>query len=302
MLFISTVALPALVIFTMAVVGLDLTVADFRRVLAFPLLAIVALTSQLVVLPLIAGLLIKVLDPDPGVAGGLILVAVCPIAAISNYYALLARANVALAVTLTAISSVLALATTPLLAALAFDFLLKPTSAIQFPLAKGILQIAIGLVLPIAVGMLIRHFAPGWTRRYQIKLVRLSLVALAALVIYVLADQVGVIARGLTQLVFMAAVFTLASLGAGYGLGYVLRQRLPERATVTIGFGIRNIGAALMIGATVLGRLDLVAFGVVFFLSQLAFILPFLGWWRWAQSGVGSTGWPSPCQVENDAT
>jgi predicted Na+-dependent transporter len=110
----------------------------------------------------------------------------------------------------------------------------------------------------------------------------------------VLADQVGVIARGLTQLVFMAVLFTLASLGAGYGLGYLLRQRLPERASVTIGFGIRNIGAALMIGATVLGRLDLVAFGAVFFLSQLAFILPFLGWWRRAQSGVVSAGMAQP--------
>jgi BASS family bile acid:Na+ symporter len=290
MLFISTVAIPALVIFTMTVVGLDLTVADFRRVFAFPLLALAALASQIVVLPLIAGLLIKVLDPAPGVAGGLILVAVSPIGAISNYYALLARANVALAVTLTAISSVLALATTPLLAALGFELLLGPTSAIHFPLAKGILQIAIGLVLPIAVGMSIRHLAPEWTRRHHTTWMRLSLVVLAALVIYVLVDQAGVIARGLTQVVFMAVLFTLASLGAGYGLGYVLRKQLAERASVTIGFGIRNIGAALMIGATVLGRLDLVAFGAIFFLSQLAFIMPFLGWWRRAQSGVVSTG------------
>ena len=289
MLFISTVAIPALVIFTMTVVGLELTVADFRRVLAFPLLALAALASQIVVLPLIAGLLIKALDPDPGVAGGLILVAVCPIAAISNYYALLARANVALAVTLTAVSSVLALATTPLLAALGFELLLGPTSAIHFPVAKGILQIAIGLVLPIALGMSIRRFAPEWTRRRHVTLVRASLVALAVLVIYVLVDQAGVIARGLTQLVYMALLFTAASLGVGYGLGYLLRQQLAERASVTIGFGIRNIGAALMIGATVLGRLDLVAFGAVFFLSQLAFILPFLAWWR-AQSRVVSTG------------
>jgi BASS family bile acid:Na+ symporter len=74
-------------------------------------------------------------------------------------FRLLARANVALAVSLAAISSALALATTPLLAALGFELALGPTSAIHFPLAKGILQIAIGLVLPIALGMSIRQFA-----------------------------------------------------------------------------------------------------------------------------------------------
>src|SRR5690349_9057769 len=220
MLFVSTIAIPALVIFTMTIVGLELAVEDFRRVLAFPLPALAALASQIVVLPLIAGLLIQAVDPDPAVAGGVILIAASPIAALSNYYALLARANVALAVTLTAISSVLALATTPLLAALGFELLLGPTSTIHFPLAKGIAQIAIGLVLPIVFGMSIRHFAPGWTRRHHATLMRLSLLALASLVIYVLVDQADVIARGLTQVVFMAVLFTLASLTAGYGLGY----------------------------------------------------------------------------------
>ena len=64
--FISTFAIPVLVIFIIAIVGLELAIADFRRVLAFPLLSLTAVTSQIVVLPLITGLLIKALDPDPG--------------------------------------------------------------------------------------------------------------------------------------------------------------------------------------------------------------------------------------------
>jgi BASS family bile acid:Na+ symporter len=234
------------------------------------------------------------LNPDPSLTGGLILVAASPIAAMSNYYALLARANVALAVTLTAISSLLALFTAPLIAAVSFQLLLVQTATIHLPVGKTMQQVMIGLVLPIVAGMAIRHIVPGWTARNRIALTRLSLAALAILVAYVLFDQAAVIARGLAQLVLAAVLFTCAAVGSGYLVSRLLRQHLAERTVITIGFGIRNLTVAIMIGTTVLGRLDFVAFGAVFFLSQLVLIAPFIAWSR-RQSGAQPSPPPVAC-------
>jgi BASS family bile acid:Na+ symporter len=279
-LLVSAVVIPALLIFMMTVVGLELSVRDFRRVATFPIPVMLALAAQLVVLPVIAVLISKLLNADASLAGGLILVAASPIAAISNYYTMLARANIAMAVTLTGFSSIVALVATPLVAAVTFELLLGNESVIDVPLARAILQLLLGLVLPIGGGMLIRALAPRWTERHQLTLKQASLVALAALVVYILIDQAAVIAKDLWQWVAAALLFSLASLTAGYALASLWLRQLPDRAAATIGFGTRNLAVAIMIAATVLHRVDFVAFGAVFFVSQLAVVIPLLAWAR----------------------
>ena len=118
------IGLPLLIILAMTIVGLELTVADLRRVMHYPTHVAAALFGQVLILPLIAAALIVVLRPAPVIAGGLILAAAAPQAISSNYFCLLARADIALSVTLTAVSSALAVATTPLIAALGFSLLL----------------------------------------------------------------------------------------------------------------------------------------------------------------------------------
>ena len=244
--FVADVLIPLIVIFMMMVVGLDLTPADFRRVLASRWIVPTTLAAQTVALPLAAALIAKLLDADATLTTGLILVAACPIAAMSNYYAFLARANVPLAVTLTGFSSLLAPAITPVVASAVAAWLLTSHVAIRLPVGQTMRQLVIGLVLPIALGVLIRRFAPHWTARRQPLLTRLSLVAVAALLIYVLADQIATIAQGLRQLVLAAAFFTGFAVGSGYVLGWALGRDLSDRTCIAIGFNTRNLGAAIL--------------------------------------------------------
>jgi bile acid:Na+ symporter, BASS family len=280
MRFVADVAIPLIVIFMMTVVGLDLTPADFRRVLASRWVVPTTLAAQVVALPLAAALIARVLDADAALTMGLILVAACPIAAMSNYYAFLARANVPLAVTLTGFSSLLAPVITPFAASTVVAWLLTSHVAIHLPVGPMMRQLLIGLVLPIVLGMLIRHFAPNWTARRQPLLTRLSLVAVAVLLIYVLADQIATIAQGLRQLVLAAALFSGIAVGSGYALGWALSRGRSDRTCIAIGFNTRNLGAAIMIASTVLGRLDFVGFAAVFFVVQLGLIGPILLWSR----------------------
>ena len=280
MRFVADVAIPLIVIFMMTVVGLDLTPADFRRVLASHWIVPACLAAQIVVLPLAAALIVKVLDADSALTMGLVLVAASPIAAMSNYYAFLARANVPLAVTLTGFSSLLAPVITPFVASTAIAWLLTSRVAIHLPVGQTMRQLLIGLVVPVAVGMMIRHFAPHWTARRKLLLTRLSLVAVAALIIYVLADQIVTITQGFWHLVLAAAFFSGIAVGSGYVIGWALGCNFPDRTCIAIGFNTRNLGAAIMIASTVLGRLDFVGFAAVFFVAQLAVLGPILLWSR----------------------
>jgi BASS family bile acid:Na+ symporter len=104
------VGAPLLIILAMVVVGLGVTPPDLFRVLHYPVQVAVALVCQVLFLPLIAAALILLLRPAPAIAGGLILAAAAPQAMSSNYFCLLARADITLSVTLTVASSVVAVA------------------------------------------------------------------------------------------------------------------------------------------------------------------------------------------------
>src|SRR5207253_3212110 len=108
------VAVPVLVVVTMIVVGLGLTPGDFRRVARAPRLVAAATAGQALLLPLAALGLVRCLALSPPVATGVLLVAACPAGSMANLYAYLARAHMALAVSLTAVSCLAAVLTMPL--------------------------------------------------------------------------------------------------------------------------------------------------------------------------------------------
>ena len=154
------IAIPFVVIIIMFVVGLELTLEDFRQIHRFPKPVVVGTAGQLTIIPIIAIVLAFVLDPPRHIVAGMVLVAACPAGAISNYYVYLARANVALSVTLTAVTTVLAFVTLPVLTALGFELLLNQQQAIPVPVSNMMTQLFVILLLPTVAGMWVRN---RWT-------------------------------------------------------------------------------------------------------------------------------------------
>nr|HQU54884.1 bile acid:sodium symporter [Saprospiraceae bacterium] len=99
--------------FLMFGVALDMTIDDFKRVIKFPKSTLVGLTSQLILLPILTILIIKVWGPAPSIALGMLLVGVCPGGNISNFATHLAKGNAALSVTMTSIVTLAAIFVTP---------------------------------------------------------------------------------------------------------------------------------------------------------------------------------------------
>jgi BASS family bile acid:Na+ symporter len=267
-------ALPLLIMLAMAVVGLELTVADFRRVLHYPLQVAASLFGQLALLPLLGAGLILLLRPEPAIAGGLILVAAAPQAIVSNYFCLLARADVALSVTLTAISTLLAILSTPLIAGWGFSLLMEPQAGFALPPSAVVEQVATGLIAPVAAGMLVRHYAPGFAERQRSRLKMLSLLAMLGWIVLVIASQADTIRRNLAPILAIAALFTAVAGGIGLAVAKALGWPRVDVVTVSVGFPARSLSVATLVAVNVLGRLEFLSFAVIFFLTQVALIAP----------------------------
>jgi BASS family bile acid:Na+ symporter len=266
--------LPLLIILAMTVVGLELTPADLSRVLHYPKQVAFGLLCQAVVLPLIAAGLILLLRPPPAIAGGLILTAAAPQAMTSNYYCLLGRANIALAITLTAVSSVLAFATTPLVAGLGFDLLLGQQQGFALPAGQVMRQVVTGLLMPIGAGMLVRHYAPGFVERNRLRLQRLSMMAIAVMLAILLVDQFVTIQRNLVSILIVAVLFTVCAMALGLGVGRGFSWSRADTITMVATFPSRSLSIATLIALNVLGRLDFLSFAVTFFLVQALLLIP----------------------------
>lgn len=272
--FALGVALPLLVIFTMFVVGASLTRTEFANLARHPRVTLIALAGQWLLPPAVAVLLVKVLKLPDVLAMGAILTAAAPPAVISNYYALLARSRVALAVTLTAIASLSAAIVTPLAASIGYWLALRESAAFALPAAKILQQTVIGLLLPVLAGMAVRHFAPNWVARHESILRGLALLAVGLLVAFIIADQATLIRGQLTLLLQTAVLFTGVLLAAGWLLGRFAADEMAERQALLFGFPARNMAVASLLAVAAFGRVDIAAFAAVFFLVQVLVLIP----------------------------
>ena len=268
------VGLPLVIMLAMTVVGLELTLQDLRRVLHYPVHVAVALFGQVVVLPLVAAMLILLLHPEPAIAGGLILAATAPQAPSSSYYCLLARADIALSVTLTAVSSALAVVSTPLIAGLAFTLLLEQQAGLVLPVGKVMQQVVTGLLLPVTAGMLVRHYAAGFVERNRARFQRGTLGAMLVMLALLGVDQADTIWRNLGSIVFVAVAFTLGASALGFGFSKALSWNREETVTLVAGFPSRSLSIAALIAVNVLGRLEFLSFAVVVFVVQALLLVP----------------------------
>lgn len=257
-------------------VGMELTLADFRRVLHFPAAVFSAIALQAVLLPIIAWMIAQLLQADAQLAASLILIAAAPIATSANYYVLLARGDTALSVTLTALSNLAALAATPLVVAASFEWLWHDDARVRLPVALAMRQLLLGLLLPIGVGMMLRRFAQDWTQRYRKYLQGGSAALLVAIIGVVLANQADTLAPGLGRLAAATLLFTLASAGVGYALAAKFRCDSGARISLAIAFCDRNLSIAMMLAVAVLDRLDFVGLSAAFFVMQALLLLPAL--------------------------
>lgn len=253
----TAVLLPLALAVVMLGMGLSLVPEDFRRVTRDPKAVAVGTACQIVGLPLIGALITAVVPMQPEIAVGLMILAICPGGPSSNLITYLARGDVALSVTLTAISSVITVFTIPILANLALQHFLGTSAAIALPIGATILQIFLITLLPIALGMAIRWQVPETAKRLEKQMSRLAAGLLALIIVLLLAKEGNKLPGFLAQVGVGALLLNVLAALGGFVAGKVFRLPLAQQICIAIEVGIQNGTLAIAITAGLLNNADM---------------------------------------------
>jgi bile acid:Na+ symporter, BASS family len=253
----TTVLLPLALAIVMLGMGLSLVPEDFRRITRYPKAVAVGAVCQIVLLPLIGALIALVVPMQPELAVGLIVLAVCPGGPSSNLVTYLAKGDVALSVTLTAVSSIITVFTIPLFTNLALQHFLGERAAIALPIGSTMLQIFLITLLPTAIGMAIRHQFPGSARRLEKPMSRLAVGLLALIIVLLLVREGSKLPGFLVQVGIGVVLLNLLATLAGFLAGKLFQLPLAQQICIAIEVGIQNGTLAIAITAGLLNNPDM---------------------------------------------
>lgn len=268
----------ALIIFG---VSLELSFADFRRLLAAPRPVLAALLSQLLALPLLTYVLVWAFDPAPGLALGLMMTAACPGGNISNVFTHWSGGRTAVSMSATTISSLISPLTTPLTFALLGGLHPATRAAlaqVQVPALELMMTILIALVLPLLAGMTLAQKRPQLARRLQGPLKRFGLIAFFVFIALALIANGSVFLQVLSTLFVLVLAHNALALACGFSIGTLFKVDEPARRAITFETGIHNTALGLTLVFT-------------YFPTQTSMMLV-LGWWGvWHLVTGGALAW-----------
>ena len=138
-------------------------------------------------------------------------------------------------------------------------------------------QLLLLMVLPIAVGMVVRARRPAFVERHRATLKRASLLIVAAIVVFIAYDQRAAFAVHLASAAGLSAFFTTSAMLVGFATGWLLGAAFPDRITLAVEFPVRNTALAIVVAATTLGRLDYAVFIVAYFVVEMAIMMGVVG-------------------------
>jgi bile acid:Na+ symporter, BASS family len=249
---VTDLLLPLALAVIMLGMGLNLVPNDFRRIWLNPLPVTVGLVNQLVLLPLMAFLLLVLFSLKFELAVGVMLLAACPGGPTSNLITHLAKGDIALSVSLTAITTVVSMFTIPLIINFSILHFMPAGEVVTLPLAGTILKLLLIAIIPISLGMLIRNFSFSLARNAD----RPVRIMSSVFFVLIIAGAIIKEREHLVEYFILAGPVTLSlnvlTLVLGYFSSKLFNLGLKQRITVSIESGIQNGTLAITIAATML--------------------------------------------------
>ena len=276
--FVNQLLVPcglALIMFSM---GLTLAPRDFAGILRGGRAVVAGFGIHLLMLPLLGlgiGLLFRL---PPELALGLFIVSICPAGTTSNALTFVGRGNVALAVVLTVMTSIVTVFTIPLLLRWAVPWFLGGSEAAvpQLDALATMAQLARITLLPIAAGMIVRRFAPDAAAGIARRLRPTAMIVLVAVIGFSVAVSFEMVIANLVAATPAIYALNISAMACGLLAGRLLRLDTRDRMTLAIETGVQNATLALFLTLTVLGSLPMAVtqniYGVVMLLNATLLI------------------------------
>lgn len=274
---VSTVVMPAGLAFIMFTLGASLTLADFRRVFQFPRAFGVGLLCHFVLLPLVSFGLITFFGLSGAMAVGYMIISACPTGATSNLLTYHARADVALAVSFTAVASVIAMLTVPVIMGWSMAHYLGASTAVNLPAEIVIRQIFMVLGLPVVIGMLCRARATAFIHRWHATMSNAATFIFALIVVAAVAKNWPLIEAHGMALAPVGIAINVTMLLIGFFLSRLAGVNVRQAATVAIESSVQNGALAVVIAFTIIKdesmAVPAAVYSVFMYLTGVAFVL-----------------------------
>jgi len=235
-----TKLLPLALALIMFYLGLTLRVNDFRQVLQRPRALLAGLAGQLLMVPLLGWLVAWTSGLDPVMAVGLMVLAACPGGVSSGLLTHLARGDVALSISLTAITSIAAVLTLPLVVDASMSFFVVSGLGIEFPLAGMVRSIFLLTTVPVLLGMLLRVWQPQRVARIEPVLGRIATLLFVLIVLSTFWDQRQVLLDHLPTIGPASILLNLLVLLGAWLLGRQTGLTRRDRISVVTECGLQN--------------------------------------------------------------
>lgn len=275
------VIMPAALFFIMMAMGMELSFADFKRVFIQPRAVLTGVLGQIFILPTFAVALVIALPLPEELAIGLVLLTACPGGAMSNVISYLARADYALAISMTAISSVLSVVSLPLLANVALSSFGEGKAAqIQLPIGLTMAQLALLTFIPVGMGMALHLRKPAFVARIIGGVNHAATVIFCLVVVLTFAANSDKLVEYVQSAVIHAFILGLAATFLGYGIARVVGLPPVQRVTIAVEFCIQNVAMATFVAINLLNHEGYGAFAGIYGIVCLLVILPAIAIYR----------------------
>ena len=271
---VTTIA-PIALALIMLTLGLGLTIQDFTRVVNQPKDFIVGLLCQLILLPIVAFLLIKVLNTPLELALGVMIIAAAPGGVTSNVLTKFANGDVALSISLTAILSLISIISVPFIIFKSADLLNIQYATNEISMLQISLKMFLVVTLPVIIGMIIRKFVPFLSSEDKL-MERISIFLFAIVFIAIWVEEKENILSYLKQAGLVTLILNVIMMLIGYYVAKFLATGIEQRKCISLECGLQNGTLAVFVATQIFDDIAFIVptatYALVMFLTSIIFV------------------------------
>mgnify|MGYP001461719126 FL=1 len=256
--------------------GLGLTIQDFTRVAKQPKDFLVGLICQLILLPIIAFILIKIFNTPMELALGVMIIAAAPGGVTSNVLTKFANGDVALSVSLTAIISLISIISVPFIVFKSADFLQVSYASSEISMIGISLKMFLVVTLPVIIGMLIRKFATNFVSKNTLLIQRISIILFAIVFLAIWVEEWENIISYLSQAGLITLVLNIVMMIVGFYVAKMFASGAKQRKCISLECGLQNGTLAVFVASQIFSDIvyliPTAAYALIMFVTSILFV------------------------------
>ena len=252
----SGIVLAISLIIIMFGMGLSLTLADFKRVLTYPKAMVIGLACQFITLPLIGYLIATSLNLSPTSAIGIMLLAACPGGPTSNMLTYMAKGDLALSVSLTAVASLLSVLTIPFVMQFAMTEFSGMDQTVSVDAATMIQQLLLIVLIPVGIGMWVKGKFPAFSAKMERPVKIASAIIFILVVVGVTISIMDVFMSYLKEAGLPAILLNISTMTLGFLLAVAFKLKRTQAISISIETGIQNGTLAITLATIALNNVE----------------------------------------------